>query len=114
MGCLIRKSRIEVAFSTYPRSDDFAKECAMLKKTFWTVTLSAVMVCFVLQLPGTQTVYSQGPRTLTPEEKAKRTATEDELHSVAIVERKLMIPMRDGTRIATDVYRPKDRSKKYP
>jgi len=86
----------------------------MLKKTFWTVTLIAVMVCFVLQLPGTQTVYSQGQRTLTPEEKAKRTATEDELQSVAIVERKLMIPMRDGTRIATDVYRPKDTSKKYP
>jgi len=86
----------------------------MLKKTFWTVALIGVMICFVLRLPGTQTVYSQAPRALTSEEKAKRTATEDELQSIAIVERKLMIPMRDGTRIAGDVYRPKDTSKKYP
>jgi putative CocE/NonD family hydrolase len=45
---------------------------------------------------------------------AKRNATEKELESVAIIERKLMIPMRDGKRMATDVYRPKDESKKYP
>ena len=25
-----------------------------------------------------------------------------------------MVPMRDGKRMATDVYRPKDTSKKYP
>ena len=31
-----------------------------------------------------------------------------------IIERKLMVPMRDGKRMATDVYRPKDASKKYP
>ncbi len=45
---------------------------------------------------------------------AKRNATEKELESVAIIDRKLMIPMRDGKRMATDVYRPKDTSKKYP
>jgi putative CocE/NonD family hydrolase len=44
----------------------------------------------------------------------KRNATEKELESIAIIERKLMIPMRDGKRMATDVYRPKDESKKYP
>ena len=43
---------------------------------------------------------------------AQRTAIEKELQSLAIVERKLMIPMRDGKRMATDVYRPKDTSKK--
>ena len=36
------------------------------------------------------------------------------MQAVAIVERKLMVPMRDGKRMATDVYRPKDASKKYP
>ncbi len=51
---------------------------------------------------------------LTPEAIARRNATEKELQSVAIVERKLMIPMRDGKRMAADVYRPKDTSKKYP
>src|SRR6185295_6579629 len=82
-----------------------------LKKTFCTLTLIAVAV---FQLPGAHTVYSQGGRTFTPEDRAKRLAVENELQSIAIVERKLMIPMRDGTRIATDVYRPKDASKKYP
>ncbi|MGE0130849.1 MAG: CocE/NonD family hydrolase [Blastocatellales bacterium] len=45
---------------------------------------------------------------------ARRNAIEAELQSIAIVERKLMIPMRDGKRMAADVYRPKDTSKKYP
>src|SRR5262249_7991775 len=44
----------------------------------------------------------------------KRNKIEKELQSLAIVERKVMVPMRDGKRMATDVYRPKDTSKKYP
>ena len=50
-----------------------------------------------------------------PEDTAvKRNALEQELQEIAIVERKLMVPMRDGKSMATDVYRPKDPSKKYP
>ncbi len=45
---------------------------------------------------------------------AKRNATEKELESVAIIERKVMVPMRDGKRMQADIYRPKDESKKYP
>ncbi len=45
---------------------------------------------------------------------SKRNAIEKELESIAIIDRKLMIPMRDGKRMAADVYRPKDTSKKYP
>src|SRR6202041_85969 len=45
---------------------------------------------------------------------AKRNATEKELESIAIIERKVMIPMRDGKRMQADIYRPKDESKKYP
>ena len=86
----------------------------MRKKTLWTVALVAVAFAIVLQIRNSQTVYSQGGRERpSPEEIAKRNAIENELQSLAIVERKLMIPMRDGTRIATDVYRPKDTSKKY-
>lgn len=51
---------------------------------------------------------------LTEDEKAKRWEIENELASLAVIERKLMIPMRDGVRIAADVYYPKDASKKYP
>jgi len=87
----------------------------MHKKTFWTLLVVAVAFCIILQIPASQTVYSQGGRErLSPEVIAQRIAIEKELQSLAIVERKLMIPMRDGTRIATDVYRPKDTSKKYP
>ena len=85
----------------------------MQKKAFWTAAL-AILFVFV-SIPATETVYSQGGRPqVTPEQLDKRRALENELQSIAIVERKLMIPMRDGVKIATDVYRPKDTSKKYP
>jgi len=45
---------------------------------------------------------------------AKRNAIEAELESIAIIERKVMVPMRDGKRMQADIYRPKDESKKYP
>jgi uncharacterized protein len=45
---------------------------------------------------------------------ARRNAVEKELESVAIIDRKVMIPMRDGKRMQADIYRPKDESKKYP
>jgi putative CocE/NonD family hydrolase len=45
---------------------------------------------------------------------ARRNAVEKELESVAIIERKVMVPMRDGKRMQADIYRPKDESKKYP
>ncbi len=45
---------------------------------------------------------------------ARRNAIEHELESVAIIERKVMVPMRDGKRMQADIYRPKDETKKYP
>jgi uncharacterized protein len=63
---------------------------------------------------------ARGQRTqnLTPEGRekliAKRNAIEQELESIAIIERKVMVTMRDGKRMAADIYRPKDTSKKYP
>ena len=45
---------------------------------------------------------------------AHRNAIEKDLESVAIIERKVMVPMRDGKRMQADIYRPKDGSKKYP
>src|ERR1700689_4847031 len=59
-------------------------------------------------------VFSQGrggpDLTKVREERSK---TEADLEAVAIVERKVMVPMRDGKRMAADIYRPKDTSKKY-
>ena len=56
---------------------------------------------------------AQGRGGPNPELVAQRNANEKALESIAIIERKLMVPMRDGKRMATDVYRPKDTSKKY-
>ena len=61
----------------------------------------------------TVSALAQGPRQqLTPEEtKAlieKREAIEKQLEDIAIIDRKVMVPMKDGTRMAADIYRPKD------
>ena len=39
---------------------------------------------------------------------------ENELQSIAVVERKVMMPMPDGVRLATDIYRPKNAAGKVP
>jgi putative CocE/NonD family hydrolase len=66
----------------------------------------------LLALSAASTPAQQAPPD--PALVAKRRAIEKELESIAIIDRKLMVPMRDGKRMATDVYRPKDQSKKYP
>jgi uncharacterized protein len=77
-------------------------------------------ICLTLILAGAgligaiQNAPSQGRDGASPEVIARRNSIEKELQSVAIIERKLMVPMRDGKRMATDVYRPKDSSTKYP
>jgi len=48
--------------------------------------------------------------TLTPAEQQRRKDLEAELQDLAIVERRVMIPMKDGVRLATDIYRPKNPS----
>ena len=52
--------------------------------------------------------------TLTPADRQRRIDQETELQSIAVVDRKVMIPMRDGVRLATDVYRPKNATGKVP
>jgi putative CocE/NonD family hydrolase len=60
-------------------------------------------------------VVTQGRGNTLPDSvKERRWALENEMQSLAVVERKVMIPMRDGVRIPADIYYPKDRSRKYP
>jgi len=81
----------------------------MQRKIFWTLILAGAGLAGAIQnAPG------QGRGAVSPEVIARRNSIEKELQSVAIIERKLMVRMRDGKRMATDVYRPKDTSKKYP
>src|SRR5437016_321987 len=52
--------------------------------------------------------------TLSAAEKQRRVELETELQSIAVVERKVMMPMPDGVRLATDIYRPKNAAGKVP
>ncbi len=64
---------------------------------------------------GTPFAAAQGGGGGLPDSvKAHRWDVEHELESIAVVDRKEMISMRDGVRVATDVYYPKDASRKYP
>src|SRR5262249_11844424 len=74
----------------------------------WMKRIAALIALSALPL------FPQGRGTINRELIAARNKTEQELESVAIIERKVMVPMRDGKRMATDIYRPKDTSKKYP
>ena len=74
--------------------------------------LIAATAAAILALAATTTARQGG--SLTPAQTAARWSAEHELQSIAIVERKVMVPMRDGVRLATDIYRPKDSSGKVP
>jgi predicted acyl esterase len=86
----------------------------MRRKILWTLILAVAALTAAIPSTLNQRVHAQGRGAANPELIARRTSIENELQSIAIVERKLMIPMRDGKRMAADVYRPKDTSKKYP
>ncbi len=77
-----------------------------------TLLVAAIAGGFVLTW-GTVARAQRGG-AMTKEARAQRNATEAELEDIAIIDRKVMVPMSDGKRMATDIYRPKDTSKKYP
>jgi uncharacterized protein len=52
--------------------------------------------------------------TLSAADKQRRWDAENELQSIAVVERKLMLAMPDGVRLATDIYRPKNAGARVP
>lgn len=64
-------------------------------------------------LTVTPCMFAQAGDNSIQQQIAKNNAIEKELESVAIIDRKVMIPMSDGKHMAADVYRPKDESKKY-
>lgn len=72
---------------------------------------AAATVATLLAAAGTVVAQRGG---LTAEQARARWEAEKELQSIAVVDRKVMLPMRDGVRLATDVYRPKGASKNVP
>ena len=77
-----------------------------------TIKRSSVLPAIIFAIAAD--AWAQPRPALDPPVVATRNATEKELESLAIIERKVMVPMRDGKRMAADIYRPKDASKKYP
>ena len=86
------------------------KEAMMQKiaKLGWIAAVGIAMGATAVSTPA------QGPRTPEAALIQSRNATEKELESIAVIERKVMVPMRDGKRMQADIYRPKDTSQKYP
>lgn len=82
-----------------------------MRNNFTRLSIAAlVLVGAIAAVPG-----AVAQKKGTPQEQiAQNKAIEQELESVAIIDRKVMIPMKDGKRMAADIYRPKDQSKKYP
>jgi uncharacterized protein len=69
--------------------------------------LATILTCTAVALP-------QFRGAVDPEMAARRKSLEAELQSVAVVDRKVMVKMRDGKRMAADVYRPKNAPGKVP
>src|SRR5690348_1403429 len=82
----------------------------MQKNIVRLLAAATVMSGIFCLLPG---AFAQGKDNSKEAEIEKRNATEKELEKVAIIDRKVMIPMSDGKRMAADIYRPKDESRKY-
>jgi hypothetical protein len=72
------------------------------------ILATSLAICAAVALTHAQ----QG--TLSAVEKQRRIDTEAELQSIAVVERKVMMPMPDGVRLATDIYRPRNAAGKVP
>lgn len=73
----------------------------------------ALTLLSVVTLPAPLTSAAQPPM-LDSASRAHRTALEDSLEAIAVIDRMEMVPMRDGVRLATDVYRPREPTAKVP
>ncbi|MGH9415463.1 MAG: CocE/NonD family hydrolase [Terriglobales bacterium] len=66
---------------------------------------------------GLAATFAAAQRGPTPQQLAliaKRNAIEHQLEQVAVIDRKVMVKMRDGKLMAADVYRPKNATGKVP
>ena len=84
------------------------------QRTIMRPSIRHLLTAATLVATGTGTLAGQRGGQMPDSIKARRWTIENELQSLAVVERKVMIPMRDGVRIPADIYHPKDMSKKYP
>jgi putative CocE/NonD family hydrolase len=62
---------------------------------------------FVLIFASLSLGQNRGTPQSDDELRQRRNAIESELESLAVIDRKVMVPMRDGLRMQADIYRPK-------
>jgi predicted acyl esterase len=83
-----------------------------------SLRMRSLVLATTLVAVGAATVppaRAQGRRgPLTPEQRQERWDLERQLASLAVIDRKVMVRMRDGARMAADIYRPKDTTRTYP
>jgi putative CocE/NonD family hydrolase len=96
------------------KSEHLKSAVSNLKSKSAICNLKSAISLALLCAAGTVIVRAQQQGTLTAAERTRRIETEHELQSLAVVERKVMMPMPDGVRLATDIYRPKDAAGKVP
>ncbi|MGI8495977.1 MAG: CocE/NonD family hydrolase [Gemmatimonadaceae bacterium] len=72
------------------------------------------LLAFAILATAARTVHAQPGQPRNLQLVAHRDSLEKALRAIAIIDRKIMVPMRDGARMQADVYRPRDDSKKVP
>ena len=80
----------------------------MIRRTILTAA------AFVVVFTSVSLSQNRGTAQSDAELRQSRIAIETELESIAVIDRKVMVPMRDGKRMATDIYRPKDDVEEVP
>ena len=78
-------------------------KCVVRRWGIWTIMVAGLFAG----------AFAQPRSAADAETITRRNAIEAELQSIAVVDRKVMVRMRDGKRMAADVYRPKETGK-YP
>ena len=79
-----------------------------------TIARHVIVAMVIAACGAVALIDAQQQSGLTAAEKQRRWDFENELQSVAVVDRKVMMPMADGVRLATDIYRPKNATGKVP
>ncbi|MHB1222675.1 MAG: CocE/NonD family hydrolase [Gemmatimonadaceae bacterium] len=70
--------------------------------------VQSIICATAVGLTSVAPLAAQGPPAPNDSLLAARWKIERELQDIAVIERKVMLPMRDGVRLATDIYRPKN------
>src|SRR5438094_2971032 len=79
-----------------------------------TIARHVIVAMVIAACGAVALIDAQQQSGLTAAEKHRRWDFENELQSVAVVDGKVMMPMPDGVRLATDIYRPKNAAGKIP